>query len=111
MRGIRGVGRGMACLVRGMKGGEGGADEGSVGGKVDCGAGAVEGQEDGLGEGGLRDVVREGKAGGWVGEASSFCWLISSSFCCSICSVCCSLCCCPVSFCLGEPCCCSPGPS
>ena len=78
MRGIRLTRRGIACLVRGTKGGPSKSGSGSserfVGTvvveceecvvlKFDCGAGAVEGRTDGLGSGGSRDVVRSGKTG------------------------------------------------
>lgn len=127
MRGMRLTRSGMDCLVRGTKRGseveEGEAgsvasvvleSEGCVVVKEECGAGAVEGRIEGLGSGGSRDVVRRGKAGGpektAAGMGAADCTVISSICCVSSClsspadgSLFC--------FCVGEPCCCSPGPS
>lgn len=74
MRGIRVMRRGMGWRVRGMKGGSSGSMAESRGrveverdrcvvGNVGCGAGAVEGRNDGEGSGGERDVVRREKSG------------------------------------------------
>jgi hypothetical protein len=94
MRGMRERRRGRGCLVRGVKGGvsvlSDGGDEGGrvragcVVGNVECGAGAVEGRIEGLGEGGSRDVVRRGKseAGSWSVFCCSRSWGSDSRCCC-----------------------------